>query len=283
MKYALYAFLADFVKKDGWEKTARFAKENGFTHVEFLTSVKHPVTGVIDSVKEAEEVRACLASHGLSMACYSVGGTFFGDDGTKEEMLREHIRRAAAAGSPFVHHTLILEMPRPAGAPSYEEVLTPITDFAVRTAEYAKTLGVRCLYEPQGAYFNGYHGFSTVYRAIRARTDNAGICADVGNPMYVDEELLPILREFAGDVYHVHIKDILRLQTNEPGVCFQTEKGTYLKEVPPGEGDIDFAPILHVLKQVNYKGVFSLEGQPDVPFLTSARAFQKLLCGFDKV
>ena len=52
-------------------------------------------------------------------------------------------------------------MPRPAGAPSYEEVLTPITDFAVRTAEYAKTLGVRCLYEPQGAYFNGYHGFGT--------------------------------------------------------------------------------------------------------------------------
>ena len=260
MDVTLYAHLNGMVHRDGWEKTAKYARHHGFSSVELLNGCNPAGTHIPASVEEAGQIRRILDANGLRAACYSVGETFLGDDGTKEEMLREHIRRAAAVGSPYLHHTLILWLTLPPDAPTYEEVLAPMADLAARTAEYARTLGVRCLYEPQGMYFNGRRGFGDFYRAVQKRTDNIGICADVGNPMFADDDIPGILMDFPGEVYHVHIKDYRRIAVPEDGVkCCPTRGGMYLRETVVGEGDVDFAEVMRLLRAAGYRGAFALE------------------------
>lgn len=278
MDVSLYAHLNGLVRRDGWEKTAACARKLGFSSVELLVSCDPAGVHIPPSVEEATQIRRILAENGLHAACYSVGETFWGDSGAKEEMLREHVRRAAAIGSPFLHHTLILWLALPSEAPSYEQVLAPMTDLAVRTAEYARQFGVRCLYEPQGMYFNGRRGFGEFYRAVRQRTDNVGICADVGNPMFVDEELEGILADFAGDVCHVHLKDYRRLSAPEDGVkCYPSRRGVFLRETVIGEGDVHLEAILHLLGEVGYRGAFALENSHPEPYETGVRAAMELL------
>ena len=278
MDFTLYAHLNGMVHRDGWEKTAQYARRCGFSSVELLNGCHPAGTHIPASVEQAGRIRRILEANGLHAACYSVGETFLGDDGAKEEMLREHIRRAAAIGSPYLHHTLILWLTLPPDAPTYEKVLAPMADLAARAAEYARTLGVRCLYEPQGMYFNGRLGFGEFYRAVRKRTDNIGICADVGNPMFADDDVLGILADFPGEVYHVHVKDYRRIAVPEEGVkCYSTRGGAYLRETVVGEGDVEFTEVMRLLQEADYQGAFAMENTHPEPWEDGVRTAMELL------
>lgn len=262
MEFAVYSRFDEILRQRGAERAADYIASLGFSAVEIPTSAHALSECAVTSPEQGLRLGEILRRAGLRVCCYSSSADLFGEDaGEWEERLREHVRRAAALGSPYLHHTLIPWLTLPDGAPLFEDARMRVTEAAVRVAEYARSMGLRCLYEPQGMYCNGGVGFSAFYRGIRACTDNVGICADTGNPMFTDDTLLPILREFPGEIHHVHIKDYHREETpfDGEGKLYRTRSGAYLHETAVGEGDVDFPEVMRLLRQAQYRGAFAFE------------------------
>ena len=91
------------------------------------------------------------------------------------------------------------------------------------------------------------------------------LCFDTGHFTFAGEDPLPVLKKYVDRVGHVHLKD-MRLK-----VVDEVKKNNYsfLKAVRsgaftvPGDGDIDFKPILKVLDEANYEGWLLIEAEQD--------------------
>ena len=265
MNFTMYAGFSDRLKAEGAEAAGREAVRLGFSSVEFLEYVQsEKAVPAIGSVEEAAAIRETLARQGLSVACYSVGINLWQKGMTSdtvtpmEEILYYHARLAAALGSPFLHHTLLLGVDK--RALTMDEALSLLVPVAIRVAKYAKTLGITCIYEGQGMYFNGTDGFDAFYSAVKQECPYVGVCGDVGNPLFVDESPLPFFQRFAGDIVHVHVKDYVRaaVRGEEPDWA-ETRDGDWLRETVIGRGCVPLADCLSVLRATGYKGAFALE------------------------
>ncbi|MBE6561885.1 MAG: sugar phosphate isomerase/epimerase [Ruminococcaceae bacterium] len=264
MDFAYYNYFTGKAKKDGIEAAADYARALGFTSVEPLGGMdcRYPAT-----VEEAAHMKQVLQSRGMHTACYSVGITVWNNPAA-EEALMTHLRVAAAAGSPYFHHTLLLSLAPIPGGPSYEEAMEAVLPVALRVAKRAAELGVMCLYEPQGMYFNGLAGLGTFFTEMKRLTSNVGICADLGNTYFADESVLPILEKFGRDVKHVHVKDYTFPDTPpaDGKKCYISKGGKYFRDTLPGTGAVDFAACRRLLDAAGYTGAYAMENSHPEPF-----------------
>ena len=248
-------FFRDIPQK-GLTYAAEHTLALGFNAVEFLCYTLSPDF----DVKEAKEV---LAAYGLPVSCFSVGITLYAKEKEDMQRVEEALCRygeiAAALGSPFLHHTLFLPLTLPADAPTYEEVAEPVLESVARIVRYCQGLGVTCLYEPQGMYFNG-EGFSRFFEELHRLYPSVGVCGDVGNPLFVDAAPEAIFLKHAKDIKHVHLKDYAVADTPfEKGTSYLTLGGRYLQTAVLGEGAVALDACVAALRQVGYTGAFSLE------------------------
>lgn len=259
MKFCFYSGFNQMLQEKGLEATAAWAQEKGFSAVEFLQlPIENWYKGV-ETPQQARQARCILRNYGLDTACYSVGVNLL--DQNALSFLKRQAELAAELHSPFLHHTLIDSLILPQNAPSLFEVLPEILDKASEIARYCQTLGLTCLYEEQGLYFNGIQNFGLFYQEIQKRCPNVGVCGDFGNILFVDEPPLPFFKAFQKEIKHVHIKDYVRasLPPSEEEGWNKTKNGNYLKDVPLGQGIVDSAACIQALREANYQGVFSLE------------------------
>ncbi len=256
MYYAIYDPFTDLVRSHGVEKAAVYAREHGFRAVEFLGTIHPPVP----HIEAAREARRVLEAYGLTVACYSVGTTLYRAP-TEEERLLRHAEIAAALGSPFLHHTLVASLKPLPNEPSFDEVLSDILPRAERVARFCGGLGLTCLYEEQGFYVNGMAHFSRFFGEMKRRCPNVGVCGDFGNILFADESPEDFLRAFAGDIRHVHVKDYRREAPTAltDAHALRSRAGAVLWDVPLGEGVVDAAACLTVLREAGYDGALALE------------------------
>ncbi len=260
MYYAIYDPFTDLVRARGVEEAALYARKHGFRAVEFLGTLYPPVP----DVEAAREARRILEAHGLTVACYSVGTTLYRAP-AEEDKLRYHAEIAAALGSPFLHHTLVASLRPLAEDPPFDAVLEDILPRAERVARHAAGLGLTCLYEEQGFYVNGIEQFGRFFGEMKRRCPNVGVCGDFGNILFADERPEDFLRAFAGDIRHVHIKDYRVVAPGqaplppEAGRPLHSARGAALYDVPLGEGVVDAAACLSVLREAGYDGALALE------------------------
>ena len=250
------------LQEKGLDATAAWAQQNGFSSVEFLQLPIDNWHRGVDSLPQAATIRKRLLDFGLTTACYSVGVNLL-EGKSAIEFLKRNAELAAELGSPFLHHTLIDSLTLPKNAPSFIEVFPQILDTASEIARYCQSLGLTCLYEEQGLYFNGIEPFRRFFDEIKQRCPNVGICGDFGNILFADESPTTFFNTFLSDIKHVHIKDYQKASANDTPTVqdgwLQTKNGTYIKDVPLGEGIVDAAACLQILKKSNYQGAFSLE------------------------
>lgn len=245
---------------------ARAVSEAGIGTVEFLELQKHPI---VTDTETAKRFRRVLTEHGLSVACFSATARLWAPSLTEGEMdAQEHrlMRLADAAaevGSPYLHHTLVMTSDHSA---PYEAVLDRVAERAIRIARYARRLGLRVLYEPQGMYFNGSDGFRGLYRRVKAECPEVGVCADVGNPMFVDEDPVRFVKEFACEALHVHVKDY----RGSDGNGDRTRGGRFLIPARIGTGEAHVAECLSALAAAGYTGYFGVEDDGDEALRASA-------------
>lgn len=259
MDFVFYGEFSATVREKGIEETARFACEKGFSGVEFLESSKNGAHFTVADIPTAKAYAKTLKKYGLRTACYSVETCLLDNE---TENLKKHAELASALGSPFLHHTLIPWLVLPQNAPTFEETLKRVVESASEVASYAEKLGLICLYEEQGMYFNG-QGFRDFYAEMKLRHKNIGVCGDFGNDLFVDENPADFIKEYANEIYHAHLKDYQLLpredQTPKGAEWYKTKGGNWLKDCPLGGGVVEFDRIFRILKEVNYQGAYSLE------------------------
>ena len=256
MKISLFAGFNDLVSQIGLDKALEFIHASGFVGVElFFTSDNIPTISV------AEEYLAAARAHGLDIACVSCYTPSLIDknnpsrvDTSAVSALKECALITRAAGAKYLHHTVYSDLSKPLSL-SYDDIYDASLEAAVEIAEFAKSIGVTILYEPQGFYFNGKRGFLRFFNAVSERTDNVAVCFDVGNPLWVDESPIDILNAVKDRVVHVHIKDY---EVSEDSAD-KTLGGRGIREMPVGDGSVPIAEAIRILIDNGYDGFFSTE------------------------
>ena len=260
MKLTNYTVFFNDMINHGFEYALKHTAELGFKAVEFLNIVEEG-NPILTKTMPKEKIKELLDSYGLSVSCYSPGVNLLeGDIEKKERDMRENIELAAALGSPCFHHTVTMLLSPAPGNPSYDEVLERVFPVVDRLAAYCEELGLICLYEPQGMYFNGIEGLKGLVDKLKANGRKVGICADFGNSFFVDEAPAEVIGAFIDDVRHVHVKDYV--VSNEPvnGVVgLRSKGGKYLYDTEIGTGNSDVNACFELLKKIGYKGNISLE------------------------
>lgn len=203
MKIASYTTFYKDLRTGGLEYALQHSAALGFDAIEVI----HAKRGDPPSPSQVREARARFDAYGMPIVCYSAVADLSAGAREQTEMLKRHAEHAATLGAPFLHHTLLPSFPLAKGAPAYGEVLPRVLDAAAEVAEYAASLGVCCLYEPQGLYFNGIEGLESFFTEIRKRCPAVGICADAGNPLFLHTDPVVLARHFAPFVRHAHVKN----------------------------------------------------------------------------
>jgi len=201
--------------------------------------------------------------NGLQITCFSAGVDLAANDGVdRVSQLKRYADCAAAAGSPFLHHTLALALKPSYGPVTYQELRDRVAPRAREVFDYAADKGVLCLYEDQGVYCNGAARFGDFLSNLGRP---AGVCLDLGNCMFVDEMAEVFGSLFLPMVKHVHLKDYLLRPAYMPHPgeqCHMTVSGNYLLEVPMGYGSVNFETVFSMLLRQGYDGWFSSESAP---------------------
>ena len=265
MKISSYATFYNNVFTLNLEEAASSAAALGADGVELLDI--SPRTG--DALFQRftpDNFSVALNKHGLEVSCYSVGACLYtSDEKTAISSLFSHIDFASKLGSPFFHHTFTLGLDATPSTLPYADVLHRILPLAEKIADRCNAHGMVCLYEPQGYYFNGIEGIEKLYCEMKTRGYNVGICADTGNPLFVDCAPDAFIDHFKNEIRHVHVKDYVTslVPLGIHGDIQKSTSGIYLYDTPLGSGNVNVKKCLSLLKATNYNGYISLEGLPD--------------------
>ena len=271
----MFARFVNLIESLGIEGAIRYAKKMGFEGVEFFFSI-HSKTAIPDK-KQTVIYKNILDKENIKAACVSCAAYIVRADApdvideNAVRLLCDAVKFAKAVGAPYLHHTVYLNMKR---GLDFEKMLRAAIEGSSKVLEYARAEGITVLYEPQGFYFNG-DGFIRFYEEIKKRYDNVGICADIGNGFWIDEEPYGLLQEYAKDIMHVHVKDYVLGERDAHGST--TLGGSYIREVPIGSGVVDLERFTKILRDVGYNGFVALEDNSEGEYEEKTHRAMRLL------
>jgi inosose dehydratase len=221
--------------------------------------------------KDPAELRTLMAGYGLDV----ISGWYSGraaERPAKEEIdaVARHLHLLAENGCKVmvygeVAHAIqgepvsLYKRPRFRDADAWKRYGENITEFAKFTLSH----GVRLAYHHHmGAYVESPEDVDN----LMAHTgDEVGLLFDSGHTYFGGGNPLDVLQKHIDRVCHVHCKDV------RPGVIrlARSRQWTFLDSVlngaftVPGDGVIDFASIIELLKQHDYKGWLVVEAEQD--------------------
>ncbi len=212
----------------------------------------------IPNKEEAKKIKAYADEKGIIFSCFSVYINLVGED-RKEmlETLKGYADVASILGSPYLHHTIANEIFNPDKVLSYKEAFFEYGISALQAIyDYAESLGIRTIYEEQGYLFNGICGYEHMLDAVNR---NVGVVADFANIYQAGDNILDFIKTFDGKFVHAHIKDITLTNENPNGNGLKTLQGTYMNEVPVGEGIVPIKEAIDLLEKSGYNGYYGVE------------------------
>ena len=236
------------------EYAARHISSLGFDSVEWFE------TDCTEHIENVDTVKMALDKYDLDLSCYTVLVSLFSSnqEETETHILR-HVQTAAMLGAKYFQHTVFPPLAVD-GEPTFERVYDGIIDVAERIAKSCNELGMICIYEPQGVYFNGIEKMSLFLDDLRGRGCDVAICGDVANSFYVDVDSVDVFGRFATDIRHVHVKDVLFSKSEISGEKVRRSVGgAYVCSAELGEGSVNFGACFAILSKVGYDGAVSFE------------------------
>jgi inosose dehydratase len=221
--------------------------------------------------KDKKELKQLLNRFDLELA----GGWFSGfllENSVKKEIARleEEIERRAYVGCNIIvycecSNTIQGDQNKPL---SQKPVLTDkqMKEYALRfsqLASYAKEKGVILGY---------HHHMGTIIQTpeeidkfLEYSTNDVGLTYDTGHIYFGGGNPLDVIKKHKNRIFHVHFKDVredvrLNVQKEDKSFLDAVLDGVY---TVPGDGIIDFEPIVEVLKEIDYKGWIVVEAEQD--------------------
>ena len=200
---------------------------------------------------------------GLPVIALDIGADFTKNDLTSLDEEVERVKK-------LLEMATILEVPRMRHDVCYgnftreditfEEALKVMAEGCYRVAEYAKTLGIKTMFENHGFYIQDDVRVKSLMDSVKH--DNFGLLIDVGNFMCTDTDPVEATRSLASYAVHVHAKDFHYKKSGEPFPgegWFKTSNGNYLRGAIIGHGDARTHESLKILKDSGYDGYVTLE------------------------
>ena len=201
-----------------------------------------------------------VKSNGLEIAalCGDLGGHGFSDAADNKiriEKSKRILDMAKELGTDVVT-THIGVVPEDVSHPRYKV----LQDACNALAEYANSIG---------AYFAIETGPETaaVLRGFLDSLDSKGVAVNLDPANFVmvtgDDPARAVytLKDY---IVHTHAKDGIRLMEKSPEIIYgmleeEIDSGEAFREVPLGEGSVDFDKYLAALKDIGYKGYLTIE------------------------
>ncbi len=236
--------------------------------------------------RQPEALRSALAAHGLVLVSgWHSLNVLEQDIETVWQGLRTHLELLSALGTDVA---IVAECTRRSYADpqaplrfvrngdalasaEWDRLTTGLDHLAARAAEH----GMRLAY---------HHHMGTVVQTagevdrLMAETRDLGLLVDTGHLAFAGADPLAMLERHAPRVVHVHLKnvrpDVVQSARQSAWSFSQAVRAGVF--TVPGDGGIDFAPILARLRQARYRGWLVVEAEQDPslapPFQYAARA-----------
>ena len=236
--------------------------------------------------RESKALASVLAAHGLEL----VSGWYSGRLARRsvaEEIAAAgpHLKLLADNGATVMVYGEVADSIQGAPQPLYKRprFVSDIAwrEYADRVSAFARhTLahGVRLDYHNHmGAYVQSP---ADVDRLMATTGDEVGLLFDSGHMTVAGGDAVAMLRKYASRVCHVHCKDV------RPDVVAmaRNRNWSFLESVingafnVPGDGAVDFAALIEILREHRYHGWLVVEAEQD-PVVAPAYAYAKK--GFD--
>lgn len=222
---------------------------------------------------DALRLRDRAAELGMTMPCLSTAADLNGADRREQAAeLKRLARMAAKMNIPLLHHTLLPELDCEKPRLPFGEVLERVLPLAREVFDEAAALGVRCVYEGQGLYFNGCERFGEFLDRLERP---AGVVLDTGNVCFAGEDAARFAEVFADRIAHVHVKDFA---FSDEGGEYRLAGGRWASPAVLGEGDLPVAECMAILRRIGYKGSVMLEhGVSEAEQRRCLRALEEML------
>ena len=207
-------------------------------------------------IEEAKKIKNYADEKGVEIVCASLCVNLV-SEGREEniKLAEKYADIAAILGSKYFHHTIACEFENPQSIKDNFELYYRQGLEAVREIyDYARTLGIRTVFEDQGFLFNGVENFG---RFLNDVGRDVGVVADFGNIMFVDDTVERFIPAFSDRIVNIHVKDYI-ITDRENGE-YMTYHGNYLKRCALKKGNVDFDAAFECIRAMGYKGTFSLE------------------------
>ena len=229
--------------------------------------------------RESAALRAVLARHGLEL----VSGWYSGRlarRSVEEEIVAvgPHLKLLADNGATVMVYGEVADSIQGAPVPLYmrPRFLKPdewreYADRLTAFARYTLARGVRVAYHHHmGAYVEAP---ADVDRVMSQVGDEVGLLFDSGHMTFAGGDAAAILAKHVKRVCHVHCKDVrpqvIRLARNRNWSFLQAViNGAF---TVPGDGAIDFKPLLQLLYDNGYAGWLVVEAEQDPAVASSYR------------
>jgi sugar phosphate isomerase/epimerase len=89
-----------------------------------------------------------------------------------------------------------------------------------------------------------------IMNLIKHLDERIGICLDIGHVVRVDQDPIPMIKEYADRIFDMHIKDVSAAKPEG-------------HSVEMGRGVIDIPGVLKALNKIKYQGILGLEYEKD--------------------
>ncbi len=236
--------------------TVSKAREMGFEAIEFIT-----LPGDLESQKAlADQLCRRAREEGIRICAYAVGSSLYQPtkEGREHEvrLLQEHVDVAARLGCDIMRHDVVYAETREGHGRSFGLMLPYIAEGARQVTAYAAEKGIRTCTENHGYLAQDSYRVEQLFNAVDH--ENYGLLIDVGNFVCADEDPVTAVSRVAPYAIHVHAKDMHLSPDPLPGYN-QTRGCNYFKGAVVGEGDVDVARCIKVLKRAGYDGYCSIE------------------------
>ncbi len=222
--------------------------------------------------KDPEELKAKLASYGAVVVSGWYSGTLAENSLEHEiEAVQAHMKKLVHNGCAVMvygevagsvqgqQQTPLSRRPRFPGMAQWEAYAKKLDAFGA----YLKSNGITLAYHHHmGAYCESPQDLDTL---MQLTGPNVGLLFDTGHITFAGGDALKELRKHISRVVHVHCKDVrqnvmLKARNNDQSFLNSVLDGVF---TVPGDGMIDFEPILQELADHDYAGWLVVEAEQD--------------------
>jgi sugar phosphate isomerase/epimerase len=156
----------------------------------------------------------------------------------------DHTKRALTLAKELGARCITTEPGGPIGARKWADCLKLFVEMLKPVVEHAEKEGVMLLVEPEPDLLietaDQYLEFAT-----KIQSSHLGLNFDIGHFYCVKDEPAPTVHKLKEHIRHVHLEDIAATRVHHHMI--------------PGEGAIDFGPVLAALRDVGYDGWVTVE------------------------